>query len=159
MSGRALQYGVGGNLVVQDHRAPAGRFTLRADNRTQVYFTAFFQYLKKNLHFALIRKRMEQEVVQNQQRRAACPFQSPLVFCVVGRFERYERLQQGLAMVVLNLAAVAGSNAEGLCEIGLAAVGRPQNADVQPGIDEVQRGEYFGNTAGQVLPVCGVNTV
>ena len=78
-----------------------------------------------------------QNAIRYEQGDTADPFQTLLVFRVVLRFERHQRLQKGLTVVVLHLVVVAGNNANSLCQIGFTAVGWPQNANIQAGINEV----------------------
>ena len=66
-----LHNGVGGDLVIEDHGTPTGRFPLGADNGTQVNFAALLQNFKENLHLTLIRNGVQQKVVQNQQSGSA----------------------------------------------------------------------------------------
>ena len=67
---------------------------------------------------------MQQKIVQDEQGGTTDLLQALLVLRVVLRFERHQRLQEGLAVVVLHFVAVAGSNANGLCQIGFTAVRR-----------------------------------
>lgn len=91
---------------------------------------------------------MQQEVIQNEQGGSADFLHPFLVLGVVRSFKGYHHLQQGLTMVVLYLVVVTCGNANGLGQIGLAAVGGTQNTYIQTGFNKVQGRQRSGNAAG-----------
>ena len=139
MPGCALKNCVRGHLVIHDHGAPAGRVTLGADDGAKVNLTSLFQNLKEDLHLALIAQCVEKEVIQNKESRPTDSLQAFLVFHVVHGFKRHKLFQKDLTVMVLYLVVVAGDDPQGLCQIGFAAVRRPQDAEIHAGCDEIQR--------------------
>ena len=52
--GCTLQDSVGGDLVIQNHGAPACRFPLRANNGAEINLTSLLQNLKEDFHLTLV---------------------------------------------------------------------------------------------------------
>ena len=101
--GCTLQDGVCGDLIIKNHRTPTRRFPLRADNSTQINFASLLQNFKKDFHLTLVGNGMQQKIVQDEQGGTTDLLQALLVLGVVLRFERHQRRQEGLAVVVLHL--------------------------------------------------------
>lgn len=100
MLGSAFEDSVSRDLVIQNHGTPTGRFTLRADKGAEFHLAALLQDFKKDLYFPFVSKSMEQEIVQNEQVKAAGILQAFLVLGVVGTFEDNQLFQKLLTMVV-----------------------------------------------------------
>ena len=148
--GCPLHQRVGRDLVIEDHRLPAVGFSLRADDSTQRDFGPLLQNLKQHLDLPLVCTGVEQEIIQNQQSGAAELLHPLLVFGVVRDLEGHKLLQQRLTVVVLHPIAVAGGNANGLSQVGLTAVRRTQNADIQTGIYKVKCCQCLRNPSWQI---------
>ena len=54
MLGCTLQDSVGGDLVIQNHGAPACRFPLRADNGAEINLASLLQNFKEDFHLTLV---------------------------------------------------------------------------------------------------------
>ena len=52
--GCTLQDSVGGDLVIQNHGAPACRFPLRADNGAEINLASLLQNFKEDFHLTLV---------------------------------------------------------------------------------------------------------
>ena len=110
-----LQNGIGRYFIVQNHGSPACRLTLRADKCAEFHFAPLLQDLKKDFHFTLIRKGMEEKVVQDEQIKAAGFLQPLLVLRVVRPLQHDHLFKKLFTVVVAHPVVRTGNNTKSLC--------------------------------------------
>ena len=147
------------NLIIEHHGGPTSGLSLGADNGTFHQFAALFQKLKQHFEFALIRNGVQQEIIQHKQIQLHVVPHLPLIFLEAKDLQCCHFLCKSVAMKVSSPVVVASLDGQCLSQIGLSAVRRSQDADIQTIIHEVQGRQRCGNVRREIFTFSGVNAV